>query len=73
MKAARARGLVPGREQCIGFGTPVVFAEGGGFDSAYIADLYEHVAFLGDIHRQIAAVPDGAKVKLVVRHPTQKL
>ena len=71
VKAARERGLVPGREECIGFSTPVVFAQGGGLDSAYIADLYEHVAFLGDIHQQIAGLPDGAKVRLVVRHPTR--
>lgn len=69
VKAAEERGLVPGAEQCIGFSTPVVFAEGGGLDSAYVADLYEHVGFLGDIHRQIATLPDGTKIKLVVRHP----
>jgi hypothetical protein len=67
MKAARERGLVPGPEQCIGFSTPVVFAESNGLDSAFVANLYEHVAFLGDIHRQIATAPDGAKVRLVVR------
>lgn len=69
-RMARERDLVPGHEQCIGFSTPVVFAEGGGLDSAYVADLYEHVGFLGDLHRQIAAVPDGDMVRLVVRHPT---
>lgn len=67
VNAARERGLVPGSEQCIGFSIPVVFAEGGGLDSAYIADLYEHVSYLGDIHRQIATLPDGAKVELVIK------
>ncbi len=67
--AAKERGLIPGPEQCIGFSTPVVFAEGGGLDSAYIADLYEHVSFLGDIHQQISTQPDGAKVRLVVQTP----
>jgi hypothetical protein len=72
VKAASERGLVADRDHCIGFSTPVVFAEGGGLDSAYIADLYEHVSFLGDIHRQIASVPDGEKVRIVVRETTPK-
>lgn len=72
VKSASDRGLVPGWDQCIGFSTPVVFAEGGGLDSAYIADLYEQVAFLGDIHRQIADVPDGGKVRLIVTKPASK-
>ena len=72
VKAASERGLVADREHCIGFSTPVVFAEGGGLDSAYIADLYDHVSFLGDIHHQIASVPDGHKVRLVVRETTPK-
>ena len=67
MNGAAERGLFPGPAQCIGFSTPVVFVEGGGLDSAYIADLYEHVGFLGDIHRQIAMLPDGAKVELIVQ------
>lgn len=54
VKAAKERGLIPGPGQCIGFSRPVVFAEGGGLNSAYIADLYEHVSFLGDIHQQIS-------------------
>lgn len=64
---ATTRGLVPGPQQCIRFSTPVVFAENDGLDSAYIADRYEHVGFLGDIHRQIATLPDGTKARLVVQ------
>ena len=71
-RLAEGCGLVPGREQCIGFSTPVVFAEGGGLESAYVADLYDHVGYLGDVHRQIATVPDGDKVRLVVRYSTHK-
>ena len=67
LRAAQLRGLVPGQGQCIAFNTPVVFAEGGDLDSAYIGDLYEHIGFLGDIHRQITAQPDGAKVRLVIQ------
>jgi len=69
VNAAKDRGLIPGAGQCIGFSTPAVFAEGGGLDSAYIADLYEHVSFLGSIHHQISTLPDGAKVRLVVQAP----
>jgi hypothetical protein len=60
-KAAVARGLEPNEAQCIGFGVPLVFAEGGSRDTAYVADLYEHVSFLGDLIRQIADAPDGVK------------
>jgi len=31
-------------------------------------DIYEHLSFLGDLHRQIAELPDGAKVKLVAKN-----
>jgi hypothetical protein len=62
-------GLIPGSTQCIGFGVPAVFAEGGAPTTAYIADIYEHVFFLGDIHRQMASLPDGSKVRLRVIRP----
>lgn len=61
------RGLKPNDLQCIGFKVPVVFAESANVpNNAYIADLYEQVSFLGDLHRQIADSPDGAKVRLIV-------
>jgi hypothetical protein len=63
-KAAIARGLAPSETQCIGFSVPLVFAESGSPDTAYVADLYEHVSFLGDLNRQISDLPDGAKVQL---------
>ena len=63
-------GLKPNDLQCIGFKTPVVFAESRSVpDNAYVADLYEHVSFLGDLHRQIADVPHGGKVRLNVGQP----
>jgi hypothetical protein len=62
------RGLNPTPAQCIGFSIPVVFAESGA-STPYIADLYEYVSFLGDLHRQIASVPDGAKVEFRVQPP----
>ena len=64
------RGLKPNDLQCIGFKTPVVFAESRRVhDNAYVADLYEQVSFLGDLHRQIAEVPNGGKVRLKVGQP----
>jgi hypothetical protein len=64
------RGLRPNDFQCIGFKMPVVFAESANYPSnAYVADLYEQVSFLGDLHRQIADVPNGAKISLRVGQP----
>jgi hypothetical protein len=64
---AASRGLAPGLEQCIGFSIPLVFAESGYTENPYVADLYDHVSFLGDLHRQVAELPEGAKVKLVIK------
>jgi len=61
----KACGLKPNDAQCIGFKIPLVFSESANVpENAYVADLYEHVSFLGDLHRQIADEPDGAKVRL---------
>jgi hypothetical protein len=67
------RGLNPGLSQCIGFSVPVVFAEGGMPETAYVADLYDYVSFLGDLHRQISDLPDGGKVQLRVNPPKPAL
>jgi hypothetical protein len=65
-KAALIKGLAPDTTQCIGFSVPLVFAEGGSPDTPYIADLYEHVSFLGDLNSLIAELPEGSKVRLVI-------
>jgi hypothetical protein len=62
--AALRQGLKPGASQCIGFKTPVVFAESGTPNNAYVADLYEYLSFLGELHRQISQLPEGSKVRL---------
>jgi hypothetical protein len=62
--AAAAGGLKPGPEQCIAFKIPVLFTEGNAPNNAYVGSLYEQVAFLGDLHRQIKELPDGGKVQL---------
>jgi hypothetical protein len=38
-------------------------------NNVYVADLYEEVSFLRDVHRQIADNPNGAKVTLRVGQP----
>ena len=64
------RGLRLNEFQCIGFKVPVVFAESANVSSnGYVADLYEQVSFLGNLHRQIANLPNGAKVRLKVGQP----
>lgn len=67
--AAMERGLNLGPGQCIGYYPPPVFAECDGLNSAYVTDLYDNVGWLGDLHRQIAALPDGAKVEMVIKSP----
>ena len=64
--AAAKRGLTPNRDQCIGFKTPLVFAESGSLGDAFVADLYEQVSFLGTLHRQISELPDGAQVRFEI-------
>jgi hypothetical protein len=66
-RSAAVRGLLPGPNQCIGFSVPLVLAESGSPDTAYVANIYEHIGFLGDLHRQIATTPDGTKVKLTIK------
>ena len=44
-------GIVPGAEQCIAFDIPVVFKESANA-SHYVANIYDYIGFLGDVHRQ---------------------
>jgi hypothetical protein len=70
LEAFAERGLKPNDLQCIGFKVPVVFAESANVpNNAYVADLYEQVSFLGDLHRQILDDPNGAQVRLKVGQP----
>lgn len=65
--AAARRGLNPTANQCIAFKIPLAFAESGTPNNAYLADLYEYVSFLGELHRQMSELPDGSKVRLEFR------
>jgi len=64
-RASAERGLDPDENQCIAFSTPLVFVEARAA-KPYIVDIYEGVSFLGDLHRQLSDVPDGAKARLKV-------
>ena len=66
--AAAQRGLILNSQRCIGFKIPLMFAESGAPNNAYLADLYEQVSFLGDLHRQISKLPDGTKVRFVTEN-----
>src|ERR1700733_7972244 len=60
-KAAVATGPEPNTTQCIGFAVPLVFAESGSPDTPYVADLYEHVSFLGDFKSPNRRAARGSK------------
>jgi len=65
--AAAQGGLVPDSLQCIAFKIPLMFAESGRANNAYVADLYEQVSFLGDLNRQVAQLPDGTKIRFAAK------
>jgi hypothetical protein len=62
--AAAERGLKPNHDQCIAFKTPIIFAEAGRPNDAYLGNLYEQTSFLGDLNRQLSQLPEGSKVQL---------
>jgi len=65
--AAAEKGLKPNANQCIGFSVPLVLRRASANpNDPYVADLYDHISFLGDINKQIANLPDGARVRLVI-------
>jgi hypothetical protein len=65
--ALAEQGFDPAKGKCIAYKTPIVFAGSTGHASnVYIADLYEYVSFLGDLHFQMKDVPDGGKIRLIV-------
>ena len=36
-------------------------------NSLYVAELYEFVSFMGDMHVQMKDVPDGGKVRIKIQ------
>lgn len=65
---AEHEGCCPGKGQCLGGKIPFVFAQSANApDNMYVADLYEFVSFMGDLHSQMKNVPDGGQVKIKVQ------
>jgi len=68
-KQAEGRGCSPGKGQCVGGKIPFVFAQSAKApNNMYVADLYEYVSFMGDLHSQMKDVPDGGQVRIKI-HP----
>jgi hypothetical protein len=65
-RTASNRGVNPSADQCVGFAVPLAFAESGSKNKPFVVDIYEQVAFLGDLHRQLSSVPEGTKVRLKI-------
>jgi len=67
-RQAEGQGCSPGKGQCVGGKIPFVFAQSTSApDNMYVADLYEYVSFMGDLHSQIKNVPDGGQVRIKVQ------
>jgi hypothetical protein len=65
---AEQKGLSPMKGQCIGCKIPPVFKQSRNApNNFYVADLYEYVSFMGDLHNQINDVPDGGQVTIKIQ------
>jgi hypothetical protein len=45
---------------------PVAFVESSSKNMPFVVDIYQQVAFLGDLHRQLSSYPEGTKVRLKI-------
>jgi len=64
-----AAGKLPEPGECYTYVTLPIFQEGKyEVDNLNPVPAAEHFRMTGDVHREIAALPDGAKVKLTVTH-----
>ena len=61
---AAGRTLAPGR--CYGFKIPPVLGGSYGLDNIVTISITERLAWAADLQQQIADVPDGGKVRLLV-------
>jgi len=65
---AEHKGCCPGKGQCVGGKIPFVFAQSTNApDNMYVADLYEYVSFMGDLHEQTKDVPEGGQVRVRIQ------
>ena len=63
-----AAGLLLKPGQCYSYIKPPILGGTYTVENTEITDLAVHYSFLAQIHRQIKDLPDGTKVKLVVRN-----
>ena len=63
---AASRGLTPNIDQCIAFSVPLAFLESASNNKRFLVDIYQQVAFSGDIDKQLSHLPEGTKVRLKV-------
>ena len=61
VRKAKSRGLELRPGQCFTYKVPVVAAQEA--PEICVMSIYEAVGFLGDVHRQIKDLPDGAKIR----------
>ena len=57
-------GLLPVEGECFGYKQQLVAGGSMEVDNVYVATMSEYISFMGDFHRQIQDVPDGATVTL---------
>ena len=53
-RKAASRGLTPNNDQCIAFSVPLAFATSGSNNKPFLVDIYQQVAFSGDMHKQLS-------------------
>jgi len=63
----RAAGLQPDERHCYGLTTLPIF-QGGTYtaNNVFVCPIHEWFSYTGSIHRQVADVPDGGSVRLIV-------
>jgi hypothetical protein len=65
---AERKGCSPGKGHCVGSKIPWVFKQSADLpDNMYVADLYEYVSFMGELHGQMKDVPDGGQIRIRVQ------
>jgi len=62
-----AAGLYLGNDQCYGYKVPPILGGDYSVENSFPLGLSEHFSFLADIHRQTKSLPDGTRIKLVVK------
>ena len=63
-----AAGMVLNADQCYGFKMPPILGGEYSVDNIVPISLSEHYSFLADIYRQTKDLPDGMKVRIVVKN-----